>query len=409
MHDQQDGRTGESPIHPATLCARSPVQANSTTRPLIPALDLSVVYRVKGLDHVDALYDGSAPGFTYARDGHPNAAQLAAKMARLEGAEAALVCASGMGAIAAAFLSLLSQGDHALISAGVYGRTSALAGRQLPRWGIDHGVFDPSDADAARSLLNARTRLIFVETLSNPLLRLADLESLGALAREAGVPLVVDNTFAPLICRPLDHGASLVVHSVTKMIGGHSDLTLGVLVGAGRSVEEARTLASTLGQTGNPFECWLALRGLATLSLRMSRACATALELARRFESHPAVVRVSYPLLPSHPDFARATRLLGDAGGSIVTIDLGTRDRVEAWIGNLASIPFAPSLGDVQTTLSHPATTSHRGQDDALLARQGLTAGTVRISVGLEDPDDLWREFRAALDAIARPGSTAGA
>jgi cystathionine beta-lyase/cystathionine gamma-synthase len=275
----------------------------------------------------------------------------------------------------------------------------------LARWGIGPIVFVPADPAAARSLLTPSTRLIHVETISNPLLRVADLDVLGALAREAGVPLIVDNTFAPVICRPLEHGASLVVHSVTKMIGGHSDLTLGVLVGARRSIEEARTLAATLGQTGNPFESWMALRGLSTLSLRISRASATALELARRFESHAAVARVSYPMLPSHPDFDRAARLLAGAGGSMVTIDLTTRDRVGAFIRGLAAIPFAPSLGDVRTTLSHPATTSHRGQDDGLLARQGLTAGTVRISVGLEDPDDLWREFQAALDAIGSDGS----
>ena len=385
---------------PSTLCARGPEAAVSTSRPLVPPLELSVVYCPADLDHVDALSDGLTAGFIYARDGHPNAAQLAEKMAQLEGGEAALVCASGMGAIASAFLSLLSQGDQALISAGVYGRTMALASRHLPRWGIGHNVFDPADPAAARSLLTPSTRLIFLETISNPLLRVADLDALGALAREAGIPLIVDNTFAPVICRPLEHGASLVVHSVTKMIGGHSDLTLGVLVGARRYVEEARTVASTLGQTGNPFESWMALRGLSTLSLRMSRASATALELARRFESHAAVARVSYPMLPSHPDFARAARLLTGSGGSIVTIDLRTRARVETFIRGLASIPFAPSLGDVQTTLSHPATTSHRGQDDGLLARQGLTAGTVRISVGLEDPDDLWREFQAALDAL---------
>jgi cystathionine beta-lyase/cystathionine gamma-synthase len=376
---------------------------------LVPALDLSTVYCPTGLDHIDALYSGAAEGFTYARDGHPNAAQLAEKMARLEGGETALVCASGMGAIAATLLSLLGQHDHALISEGVYGRTTTLVSRYLARWGIRHDVFDPSDADAARLLLNPATRLIFVETLSNPLLRLADLRGLGTLAREASIPLIVDNTFAPLICRPLEHGASLVVHSVTKMIGGHSDLTLGVVVGARRYIEEARSVASTLGQTGNPFESWLALRGLSTLSLRMDRACATALELARRFESHARVERVHYPGLASHPGFARAAQLFKGGAGPIVTIDLGTRARAESFIKGLASIPFAPSLGDVQTTLSHPATTSHRGQDDALLARQGLTGGTIRVSVGLEDPGDLWHEFRAALDAMGRDDSAAGA
>jgi cystathionine beta-lyase/cystathionine gamma-synthase len=390
-------------VHTATLCARSPGPAESTSRPLIPSLDLSVVYCLDDLDHVDALYRGDASGFIYARDGHPNAAQLAEKLARLEGGEASLICASGMGAIAAAFLSLLSQGDHALVSDGIYGRTIALVNRQLARWGIGHSIFDPADPASAKRLLNPRTRLIFVETISNPLLRVADLAGLAAVAREAGCPLVVDNTFAPAVCRPLEHGASLVVHSLTKMIGGHSDLTLGAIVGDHHSVDEARTVASTLGQTGNPFESWLALRGLSTLSLRMSRACATALELARRFESHPQVARVHYPRLPSHPDFDRASHLLGNGGGTIVTIDLVTRARAEAFIRALASaIPFAPSLGDVQTTLSHPATTSHRGQDDALLNRQGLTAGTVRVSVGLEEPEDLWREFLGALEIVDR-------
>jgi cystathionine beta-lyase/cystathionine gamma-synthase len=386
----------------STLCARSPEPAESSSRPLIPSLDLSVVYCLDDLDHVDALYNGDARGYTYSRDGHPNADMLAGKLAKLEAGEAGLICASGMGAIAGAFLSLLSQGDHALVSDGIYGRTIALVNRQLSRWGIGHSIFDPTDASSARAKLTPTTRLIFVETITNPLLRVADLDGLAAVVREAGIALIVDNTFAPVICRPLEHGASLVVHSVTKMIGGHSDLMLGAIVGDRRAVEEARTVASTLGQTGNPFESWLALRGLATLSLRMGRASTTAMELAHRFESHPQVARVYYPLLSSHPDFDHAAQLLGSSGGTIVTIDLTTRARADAFIRALAAtIPFAPSLGDVQTTLSHPATTSHRGQDDAALTRQGLSAGTVRVSVGLEDPEDLWNEFLGALDLIS--------
>jgi cystathionine beta-lyase/cystathionine gamma-synthase len=387
--------------HPSTLCARAPGPAASSSRPLVPPLDLSVVYCPDDLAHVDALYDGTAQGFIYARDGHPNAAQLAAKLARLEGAEAGLICASGMGAIAAALLSLLGQGDRVLLSDGVYGRTSALVASQLPRWGIGHAIFDPADARAARLLVDRSTRAILVETISNPLLRVADLPGLAEVAREAGIPLIVDNTFAPLICRPIACGASLVMHSVTKMIGGHSDLTLGALAGDRPTIESIRALASTLGQTGNPFESWLAMRGLSTLTLRMGRASATALDLARRFEDHPAVARVYYPLLPSHPDFALANRLLGAGGGTILTVDLGARVSAETFIRALAgSIPFAPSLGDVQTTLSHPTTTSHRGHDAAALARQGITPGMVRISVGLEDREDLWSESRAALDGI---------
>jgi cystathionine beta-lyase/cystathionine gamma-synthase len=387
-----------------TICARGPSRTESTSHPLAPSIDVSTVYCLADLDHVDAVYDGSASGFIYARDAHPNAAQLAEKMARLEGGEAGLICASGMGAIASVLLSLLGQHDHILVSQGVYGRTSSLVSRQLVRWGIGHDVFDPADAGGMGSLLKGRTRLIFVETLSNPLLRVADLDSLAAVAREARIPLVVDNTFAPLLCRPIDRGASLVVHSVTKMIGGHSDLTLGVVLGSRPMVEQIQNLASTLGQTGNPFESWLALRGLATLSLRMRRCCATALELARRFEAHGQLARVIYPGLPSHRDHALASRILDGGFGAMMSIDLGDRARAGSFMRALPSIPFAPSLGDVQTTLSNPATTSHRGQDSAQLARQGITAGLIRLSVGLEDPGDLWREFEQALDAANPPG-----
>jgi cystathionine beta-lyase/cystathionine gamma-synthase len=273
--------------------------------------------------------------------------------------------------------------------------------RQLPRWGIHHSIFDPADVRSARSALTPATRAILTETISNPLLRVANLPGLADIAREAGLPLIVDNTFAPLICRPIELGAGVVMHSVTKMIGGHSDLLLGALVGDHSRIEAARTLASTLGQTGNPFESWLAMRGLATLSVRMARACATALDLAHRVEDHPGVARVYYPLLPSHPDFGLANELLGAGGGTILTMDLGEREAAESFIRAMAgSIPFAPSLGDVQTTLSHPATTSHRGQDASAMARQGISAGMVRVSVGLENPEDLWREFHGALDAI---------
>ncbi len=392
--------TEPNSLNPATVCARAPSAAHSSSRPLVPPLDLSVVYCPTDLDHVDALSDGKAEGFIYARDGHPNAAQLAEKMARLEGGEAGLVCASGMGAIAATFLSLLSQNDHLLVASGTYGKTTALVTRQLPRWGIEHSFFDATDARTLRSQLTPRTRLAFAETISNPLLRIADLDGLAVITREAGIPLVVDNTFAPLICRPIEHGATIVAHSATKMIGGHSDLTLGVLVGPRQLIDPIRIVASTLGQTGNPFESWLALRGLSTLSVRMERASRTALELARHFEGHAKINRVHYPGLESHQEFAVASRLLKGGSGPMVTIDLGNRARAECFIRSLVSIPFAPSLGDVQTTLSHPATTSHRGQDEARLAEQGLSAGMVRISVGLEQPADLWSEFGAALDTI---------
>ncbi len=389
------------PLDPSTLCARAPERRESSSRPLVPPIELSVVYCPDDPSHVDAIYEGRSEGFVYARDGHPNAAQLSQKLAKLEGAEAGLICASGMGAIAASLLTLLGQGDHLLLADGVYGKTSTLVARLLPKWGIAHDLFDPTNAAAARASCKPSTKAILVESLSNPLLRVADLPGLAKVASEAGVPLIVDNTFSPMICRPIELGADLVMHSVTKMIGGHSDLTLGALVGGRSQIQSMTATASTLGQTGNPFESWLALRGMSTLGLRMSRASATAMVIALRLEEHPAVRRVYYPLLPSHPDFSEAKRILGAGGGHMLTIDLGSRDGAEAFIRSVSpSIPFAPSLGDVQTTLSHPATTSHRNQDPEAMARQGIHPGLVRLSIGLEDPEDLWREFRAGVEAV---------
>ncbi len=384
---------------PATTCARGADDVPMRTAPLAPALQLSAVYRIAGLEQVDALYEGHAPGFIYARDGHPNAAQLAAKVAALEGAEAALVCASGMAAESAVFLALLSQGDEIAISEGLYGRSAVLVGRELARFGIGHRTFDATGPETLRAALTPSTRLVFAETLSNPLVRLADIAGLAEVARAAGARLVIDHTFAPLLCRPLELGAEAVTHSATKLIGGHSDLTLGLLAGGRDLVARASSVASTFGLAGNPFESWLALRGVATLALRSARACANALALAERLAAHPKVRAVHYPGLASHPDHARAARVLSGGFGTIVTIDLGGRAEADAFIRALQHIPFAPSLGDAATTLSHPATTSHRNQTPEQWARQGITPGLVRLSIGLEDPDDLAGDLAQALRA----------
>lgn len=386
--------------HPDTTCARPPDDPPSATSPLTPPIHLSVVYRLEGLDQVDAVYQGEASGFIYARDGHPNASQLAAKVAALEGAEAALVCASGMAAEAAALLAGLDGGDHVALSEGVYGKTAVLLNRELSRFGITSSPFDAARPETLRDILTPRTRLVFAETLSNPLLRLADLAGLAEIAHGVGAPLVVDHTFAPLLCRPLELGADLVTHSGTKLIGGHSDLTLGLLAGKADAIARAGAVASAFGLSGNPFESWLALRGIATLGLRSARACATALELSGRLEAHPAVRAVHYPGLPSHPDHDRAARVLSGGFGTIATIDLGDRARADAFLRALRHIPFAPSLGDVSTTLSHPATTSHRGQSPEQWARQGITPGLVRLSFGLEDPGDLREDLEQALAKV---------
>lgn len=387
----------EKPADPSTACARSEGPSGSVTRPLASPIQVSSVYRVDGLDQIDALFDASAPGYYYARDGHPNAAELAARVARLEGAEAGLVCTSGMGAEAAVLLAHLEQGEEVALSGGLYGRTVALVGRELGRFGVGHRFFDATRPETLREVLSARTRLVFAETLSNPLLRLADVEGLARVIEGTDARLVVDHTMAPLLCRPIELGAHVVVHSLTKLIGGHSDLTLGLVAGSSELIGRVATVASTFGLTGNPFESWLALRGLATLALRSDRACANALELAARLARHGQVQAVHYPGLPGHPDHERARACLRGGFGAIVTIDLTTRARADAFIRALRHVPFAPSFGDVMTTLSHPATTSHRGQSAEQWRSQGITPGLVRLSIGLEAPDDVWADLGQAL------------
>lgn len=389
-----------APLHPQTTCARPAVEPASVSAPLVPPLSLSVVWKLESLDQVDDIYEGRAPGYIYARDGHPNATELAAKVAELEGAEAAYVCASGMGAEAAALLTLLDGGGHVALAEGVYGKTGRLV-RELERFGVTHSRFDATVPETLKAALTPQTRVVFAETLSNPLVRLADLPALADLSHAAGAALVVDHTFAPLLCQPMALGADLVTHSGTKLIGGHSDLTLGLLAGRRDLIDRASAVGSTFGLTGNPFESWLALRGLATLALRSERACASALSVTQRLAGHPAVRAVHYPGLPSHPDHSRATRTLRGGFGTIATIDLGDRARADRFVRAVAaSIPFAPSLGDVATTLSHPATTSHRGQTAEQWARQGINPGLIRLSFGLEQAEDLWTALSRALDTL---------
>ena len=391
-----------SRLDPATICARGTERPPSATEPLAPPILLSAVYRIAGLDQIEALQTGAEVGYFYGRDGHPNASMLAAKIAALEGAEAGLVCASGMAAESALFLSCLGVGDEVAISDGLYGKTVALVGRELSRFGVGHAVFDASRPASLRQALTSKTRLVFAETISNPLVRLADIAGLAEVLRssDSDARLVIDHTFAPLLCRPIEMGADAVTHSLTKLINGHSDVTLGLLTGSRPLIDRATAVASAFGLTGNPFDSWLALRGSATLSLRSERACANALALAERLAGHPRVVAVHYPGLKKHADHALAARMLRGGFGTIATIDLGGRDQADALIRALRNVPFAPSLGDVSTTLSHPASTSHRGQSPEQWASQGITQGLVRLSIGIEAVDDLWEDFRQALDRI---------
>jgi cystathionine beta-lyase/cystathionine gamma-synthase len=369
------------------------------SRPLVPPLYQSSVYTLPDLDALDRIMSAGQPGFIYARDAHPNARFLADRLAELEGAAWAVVCGSGMGALAAAVLGTVQHGDRVVASSRLYGKTTQLLRDELNRFGVETTFVDAGDLEALRTALEKPARLLFVETVSNPLLRLADLPALAELAHDRGCLLVVDNTFAtPVLTRPLDYGADLVVESLTKMIGGHSDVTLGLVCGRGDFGAQLGAVASTWGLFAGPFDCWLTARALPTLPLRMRAASANAADLAGWLAEQPAVLRVLFPGRPDHPDHELARRLLSGGFGNMLCFDLkGGRAAVNRFLRQAPGIPFSPSLGHTTTTLSHPATTSHRYVSPAEKRRLGITDGLVRLSVGVEDVAETRKELARGL------------
>ncbi|MCC6419063.1 MAG: aminotransferase class I/II-fold pyridoxal phosphate-dependent enzyme [Gemmataceae bacterium] len=367
--------------------------------PLVPPLYQSSVYTLPDLDALDRIMNAESPGFIYARDGHPNARRLAEQLAASERADWAVVCGSGMGAISAILLATVQQGDRIVASNRLYGRTTQLLDQELGRFGVKTTFVDCGDLDAVRAALAVPAKVLFVETMSNPLLRLVDVPALADVARERGCLLVVDNTFAtPALTRPVELGAEVVMESLTKMIGGHSDVTLGMVAGKGDLLPQVSAAVSIWGLASNPFDCWLAERGLGTLPLRMRAASANAAALADWLASQPAVSQVIYPGRPDHPDHELAKRLLTGRCGNMLCFELkGGRDAVNQFMRRAAGIPFSPSLGNVTTTLSHPATTSHRYVSLAERRRQGIGDGLIRLSVGVEDLRSIQEEMRKGL------------
>lgn len=389
------------PLRFATRAVRAAPPAPSVSRPLTPPIYLANVYAFESLEQVDAVWEGRQPGFVYGRFGTPNHAMLEATLADLEGAEAALVTASGMGALSAMLLATLKPGDHLVAGRDLYGSTTALLREQAPRWGIRVSFADPTEAGAVDAACTPATRAIFVEAITNPLVRLADLPGLAGVARRRGLALLVDSTFAsPALLRPLEHGATLVHHSATKYLSGHGDVTAGVLAGAAGPIAAARSEAVRVGLNLGAFDAWLTLRGVRTLALRMERHSANALALARFLAGRAEVRRVHYPGLPDHPQHGLAEKLLPAGSGGMLAFELrGGAAAVARLFGAVPLVEFAPSFGDVTTTWTYPTRTSHRPLSADEQAKLGIDPGLVRLSVGIEDVDDLKSALAAALGA----------
>ena len=363
-------------------------------------------------DYADVLGDRK-PGYTYSRIDNPTADAFALGVAALEsrGVDhpvAAQPFASGMAAISTVLLTLCRTGSHVVAPAAVYGGTYGALQNVLARFGVTTTFVDATDVNAIRAAIRDDTALVWAETIANPTTTVTDLPTVAAVCAEAGVPFAVDSTFAsPAVCRPLQWGANLVVHSGTKYLGGHSDVTGGVVAGDVDLVARVRRTRIDLGGSLGPDDAFLLHRGLATLPVRVARHCATALAVAEALAEHPAVERVDYPGLPAHPQHVLAGKLF-DAGpegrryGGVVTITpRGGRAAGMALCDALRLGRVATSLGGVHTLVSHVASTTHRQFDDAALAAAGIPPAAVRVSIGLEDADDLIADIAAALDGLA--------
>ena len=349
------------------------------------------------------LLEFARPGHSYTRYSNPTHGALEAALAELEGAEACHITASGMAAVHGVVLSFLHSGDELIIPRAVYGGVVGLAHTVLARAGIRVTPVDTSDSTAVDAAIGDRTRLVWLETISNPTTAMADISAISKMAHAHGVSVAVDNTYAsPYLCNPLALGADAVVQSTTKYIGGHSDLTGGAILGGSDVVAAARDIVIDAGGNAAPLEAFLALRGLKTLALRMIRHSTNALAVAVALEGAPGVDAVRYPGLASHPQHPLAGRTLRDgmAGGMLALEVSGGRAAGEQFLDRLQVAVHATSLGSVETLCSHPASSSHRQLGDAELAEAGLSPGMIRVSIGLEDPEDLVEDLaNAAADA----------
>lgn len=367
-----------------------------------PPVFMTSTYAFADVAESEAVMAEERPGFVYGRERNPTQALLEARLADLEGAEAAVVFASGMAAVGSLYLSLLSQGDELVIHPTVYSNTVALTGEALPRFGIKVVKVDMRDRDALAAAITPRTKLVYFETPINPTAEVLDIAAVSKVAHAKGVPVAVDSTFAsPAVQRPIEHGADLVVHSLTKYINGHGDLLGGAVIGKADTIARIRGhgLRYITGATLSPMSCFLVMRGLKTLKLRMQHHAQNALSIAEMLASHPAVARVRYPFLAGSPGYEAARRQM-TSGSAMLSLELKSGfDGAIRFMDRLELIQRAVSLGDVDTLIMHPGSllmARRKVYPEARLA-DGVGMDLMRLSVGLEDVEDLIEDLREAL------------
>lgn len=383
----------------AVHAGKTPV--NVVTRPEVPPIYQTSVFAFKDIEQVDAVLT-QGEGFIYSRYNNPNREILARALADLCEAESAVTTASGMGAIAAALLAALHKGDHVVVSHEVYGGTYTLFAHDLTELGINVQFVDMCDLEAVAQAIGAQTKVIYLETITNPTMKVADIHAIIALAHAHNVQVFVDNTFAsPAVFRPLTYGADVVIHSLTKYVNGHSDVTAGAVLGRTAFCELVNEKVKSFGASLAPFDAWLILRGLKTLPLRMTRISENALQVANFLAKHEKVNLVNYPLHSSHPQYVLAQQQFRQGASGMLTFEVkGGLQGANAFIKACQLIEFVPSLAGVATTLLHPVSTSHRPMPKEQRLKLGITDGLIRLSVGIEPMEAIIEDLAQALDQI---------
>ncbi len=386
------------PRHFETAAIRTQVPRTPEREHSVP-LFMTSSFVFDSAEQARALFSDEIEGNVYSRYANPNTDEFVQKLCALEGGDDGIATASGMAAVFTSLASRLASGDHVLASRALFGSTHQILTRILPKWGVSWSYADASEPDSWTSQITPNTRLLFVETPSNPGLELVDLAWLGALARERGIPLIVDNCFAtPYLQRPLALGASLVVHSATKFIDGQGRTLGGAIVGDKALVADARFFARHTGPALSPFNAWMLSKSLETLAVRMDRHCDNALALASHFEGHADVESVRYPFLASHPQHDLARRQMRAGGGIVVLVLGGGIERCRRFLDALALCSHSPNLGDTRTIVTHPTSTTHSKLTEEERQRVGIVPGLVRVSVGLEHVSDVIADIEQALE-----------
>lgn len=346
-------------------------------------------------------FAGTDKGYMYSRLGNPTVAILEERIANLESGEAAVAMGSGMGAITSAIWSLVQAGDKIVADTTLYGCTYSFFQHGLSKFGVKVNFVDLTQPGVLARAITPKTKLVYFETPCNPNMRVIDIAAVAEAAHSFGVPVMVDNTYCtPMLQRPLELGADVVVHSATKYLGGHGDLLAGVVVGSRETMDRVRQsgLKDMTGAVMSPMDAFLVLRGLKTLELRMERHCASAMEIASRLQQHPAVSQVTYPGLPEFPYYEIARRQMSGFGGMIAFEVKGGMPAGHKFMDALQLAVRAVSLGDAETLVEHPASMTHSGYTPEERAAHGISDGLIRLSVGLENVEDIWNDLEQALD-----------